>query len=317
MKRKSGFTLVELLVVIGIIAILIGILLPALSRARENSYRVKCLSNLRQISHAFVMYCDANGGWLPFPAVFGGPGATALGYGIQPAPTGFDADWIGWPEDWICWRGQSASTPKTPNDRLQGAIVQYLGDPGNGKVMTCPSDDYTFRPAAVASDGPYPYSYVMNDYMSFGTNQNPHVPATMTSPKNNLLFPNDYAAKYSQVQRPADKIIVYEEDERFIVDGRGTLQSPPVGMSAANVIGMLAIRHDSTRKYPDPPVTGADKSGPTQGKIENQVNAQCRGNAGFVDGHADYVTRQYASQASHYDALYGNGASAAEAQGYP
>ena len=56
MRRRSAFTLVELLVVIGIIALLIGVLLPVLGRAREASQRTACLSNLRELANSFRLY---------------------------------------------------------------------------------------------------------------------------------------------------------------------------------------------------------------------------------------------------------------------
>lgn len=64
-KLQTAFTLVELLVVIGIIAVLVGILMPALNRARQQAQQTQCMSNMRQVGVGLQMYVVENKGWLP------------------------------------------------------------------------------------------------------------------------------------------------------------------------------------------------------------------------------------------------------------
>jgi prepilin-type N-terminal cleavage/methylation domain-containing protein len=129
----AGFTLVELLVVIGIIALLMGILLPTLSRAREAGSRTKCASNLHNLGLACHSFANDHKGW--FPAAYGMPDPKfpyrfPIVVGNDPAldDTNF-AQWQAYGTSYSCFTsyGMTDGVWQCPsNDR-----VRYL-DPSNG-----------------------------------------------------------------------------------------------------------------------------------------------------------------------------------------
>lgn len=90
-RRSPAFTLVELLVVIGIIAVLISLLLPALSKARESANRVKCASQLRSLGQSILMFANDNKGRVPYTQLDGTGGSE-----INESPLGGGPFWNRW-----------------------------------------------------------------------------------------------------------------------------------------------------------------------------------------------------------------------------
>jgi prepilin-type processing-associated H-X9-DG protein/prepilin-type N-terminal cleavage/methylation domain-containing protein len=135
--RSRGFTLVELLVVIGIIALLISVLLPALGRAREAAKSIKCMGNLRQIGQGFQMYASDHRGVMP-PGVgledangnFSGP--RELGYDYPDSLN--QAYWSDHP-----FVGKYAGNKTWGTHQRAGRMGHTKAD--RSTVFTCPSDE--------------------------------------------------------------------------------------------------------------------------------------------------------------------------------
>jgi len=131
-RTGPGFTLVELLVVIAIIALLMGVLMPALSRAREQGKRAVCLYYQRQMAGAWLMYADDSGDKIVNGDAeeYGDWETSTLAYHCPPAtgspPHCREKPWI--LKDWVAAPGLPLPIEEQKKQIMGGALFRYVKD---------------------------------------------------------------------------------------------------------------------------------------------------------------------------------------------
>jgi prepilin-type N-terminal cleavage/methylation domain-containing protein len=187
-RTRNAFSLVELLTVIGILAIVVALLMPALGRMRAEANKVACMNHLRQLLNAQMMYVASSGGYLTYPN------------------WGHERDGVDvWPVGWLYEQGK-LSDPLSPDDVKTGALYRYLDD---ARVYRCPLHE---PPVGSAGGTDRLTSYIMNGAVcGYGTVGN----KTVLPPR---WFPS---WKITDWRNASEQILWWEAEEGAAAEGSG------------------------------------------------------------------------------------------------
>ena len=204
---RSAFSLLELLVVIGIIVLLMVLLLSSMNRAREMSRRTVCLSNVRQLTQAWMMYASANHGRL--------------------------CNSVGNPQ-WLLFDPQASLTSlSTPVDHEpvplipNGQLFPYVKDK---RVYVCPTDPQSIRNTSAAPPPQYVQgasgtSYSMNYLLGMPQTANMASGVTMMS----------------QIKRTTQRMVFFEGNDGWMFNGGFTTEVNSYHPSTSGSMGVIAV----------------------------------------------------------------------------
>ncbi|HEX5244768.1 MAG TPA: type II secretion system protein [Tepidisphaeraceae bacterium] len=216
---RKAFTLVELLVVIGIIAVLLAILLPMLARVRDRGRAIKCANNMRQIYMACVMYSNVLGK-LPIPGETGYPG------GLEP--------------------GSCAAYGGGGLDYERGSLWDFLGSSKADRSATflCPSDDQIAEAIGGGKVGTKPtiqYNYAWNLSYCF----NCEMRGPLEPFINEAVHKDPPGIRMTDISRPDRKILIIEVEhpDRLYFDYMASAGPVTLGTATPSYQCTLTHRH--------------------------------------------------------------------------
>ena len=314
-RRRGGFTLVELLVVIGIIAVLIAIILPSLKKARQSAQKVQCMSNMRQITFACLMFANDHHGNMVNRSASGLYGWDQYGnISASGATKNPLTNSVTDTSSWVAW--QRAIDPATGLPSANGddenitysAIAQYLGGHqqltsksgtltngqtvpisstfagGVERIFQCPADNILARPAMTGNPCYYRFSYTMNDLVSWNYASKAFGAVNGVTYAKGQRSDFIFTGQVASIRHP-------QTVEMFLCEDEQTISSPAElpnpwnwnSTTAGYYCDLVASRHDASYRGPLPNAAVNKGSG---------LDVDCKGNVSFCDGHVDFMGRK-------------------------